>query len=186
MLLEQLIENPVLPERARIIRVLTREFCGEFTAPNIQDAADEGYTKWYEAVECGEVRELSSRPAYVFHCARNYLFRLIRRKVHELPMSEVTCDCDTMDGPDAERIAKGEVNYLFSKLPGPWKQVMQLFWIEGFEIQEIAERMPRSKKAVYHLKEKAEKRFAEIGIKELGYPPCKNHSIQNKNNSKKS
>ncbi len=159
------------PEHARVIRILAREFHGEFALPDIEDAVDAGYEKWFERAWCGAAGLEKSRAAYVFHCARNHLLKLLRRKAHELPLSEVTWELMTCDDTETGPNAEGDVRYLLSSLPKPWKRVMQLFWIEGFEIAEIAELMQRSKGAIYHIKEKAEKRCLELGIKNLGYAP---------------
>ena len=158
------------PEHARVIRILAREFHGEFALPDIEDAVDAGYEKWFERAACGAAGFEKSRAGYIFRCSRNKLLRLLER-VHEVPLSTITSELIAGEDPGMERDAKGDVRYLFSKLPKPWKRVMQLFWIEGFEIAEIAELMQRSKGAIYHIKEKAEKRCLELGIKNLGYAP---------------
>ncbi len=184
------------PERSRVFGEMCREFGRKIPRAEIAIAVDEACEEWYGANAAERIENSESRYGYVRRAARDQLLNILRRKQHEISITHLRAelerngntewDPDAHDGADAARDWKGDLRWLLKKIPKGWRRVEELYRIEGYSEDDIAEMLGRTKKAISRIVEKAEKRMEELGIKYLGYPPPnKNRANRNNNNSKK-
>jgi len=154
-------------ERAALAEAIRHEFRKKLDSFEIEFAVSKGIEAY---VVDSKRKTIENRYGYELTAARNDARKQLRRKNHERPMSEVTVEPDAHDMTEQELDVEDRLQKILALLPNEvWRTAFRLHE-EGFDAEEIAERMDRSKDAAYHLVERARKRAGEIYLK-LGFPP---------------
>jgi RNA polymerase sigma factor (sigma-70 family) len=162
-------ENDFASERKKLIRLLKLGFGKKIDSVDIETAVSEGFEAYLRAVKNGTLAPDETPYGYTHESAYHAILRLLRRRAHERPISEVTEEPDAHDPAERSLEAKDAVRKIFEHLSEDYQEVL-LAHYEGYNVEEIAEKMNRSVPATYKLLERAKKRFYEVGIK-LGIPP---------------
>ena len=167
-------ENSRLPgsdiDRLALGRVLRHRFGKSLDSVELQNALDEGVDKTIQALTIHTIEDPS---AYANMACNSVAIKMIKRKTRECSMTKLVIERDSEDGAAGSREAEDMVRQIFKRMIPTWQEVLKL-GSEGFSVGEIAEKIGKTKKAIYHLKERAEKKFYELGIK-LGMSPPRNN-----------
>jgi RNA polymerase sigma factor (sigma-70 family) len=162
-------ESDFESERKKLVRSLRVRFSKKIDLVDIETAVSEGFEAFFQAAKNGTLAPDESPYGYTHESAYHAILKLLRRRAHERPISEMTEEPDAHDPEERRLEAKDMVHEIFEHLSGDYQKVL-IFHIEGYFIEEISEKMNRSLPATYKLLERAKKRFYEKGIN-LGIPP---------------
>jgi RNA polymerase sigma factor (sigma-70 family) len=172
-------------QRPALLASMCRSFGKKIDRADIENAISEAIEARLKAIRNGIIESNENDLPYLRVAAKNALLKRLRRSEHERPMSEETTEFGILDPAAMSIEDKDMLRTILNGLPDNYREIIQMCHYEGYTIEQISQIKCRSIKSVYHLKEKAEKRMLEIGVKNGMTLSQKKGAARSKNKSMK-